>query len=149
MRKKTAAWLSICIGCVAGAEGLRTVAYKDPVGIPTVCFGETLGVKMGDAFTPEQCRQMLGSRVEEFGRGVDACVKVDLPPARKAALVSFAYNVGTDAFCKSTLVRKLNAGETVAACNELMRWTMAKGIKLPGLVKRREQERELCLTGTA
>lgn len=149
IQRKTAAWLSICVGCVAGAEGLRTVAYKDPVGIPTACFGETLNIKMGDKFTVEQCKEMLGTRVEEFGRGVDRCVTVALPPARKAALVSFSYNVGTDAFCRSTLVKKLNAGDTVAACNELMRWTTAKGIKLPGLVKRREQERDLCLQGTA
>jgi lysozyme len=52
--------------------------------------------------------------------------------------------VGTEAFCKSTLARKLNAGDP-AACDELLRWTTAKGIQLPGLVKRREQERALCL----
>lgn len=142
--KKTVTWVSVCIACVAGAEGLRTVAYKDPVGIPTACFGETRGVKLGDSFTPEQCKQMLGARVEEFGHGVDSCVKTPMSPARKAGLTSFAYNVGVEAFCKSTLVKKLNAGDP-AACDEMRRWTTAKGIKLPGLVKRREQERELCL----
>lgn len=147
--KKKAAWFSICVACVAAEEGVRTVAYKDPVGIPTACFGETQGVKMGQTYTLDQCKEMLGARVEEFGRGVDRCVTVPLPPARKAALVSFSYNVGTDAFCRSTLVKKMNAGETVAACNELLRWTTARGIKLPGLVKRREQERDLCLQGTA
>lgn len=147
--KKATAWVSICIGCVAGAEGLRTVAYKDPVGIPTACFGETQGVRMGQTYTLEQCREMLGKRVEEFGAAVDRCVLVPLPPARKAGLTSFAYNVGPEAFCRSTLVVKLNAGDVPGACDELRRWTKAKGITLPGLVKRREQERELCLAGSA
>ena len=147
--KKRATWVAICVACTGTFEGLRTVAYRDPVGIPTVCFGETLGVKIGDKFTADQCKEMLGERVLEFGRGVDKRTKVELPPERKAALVSFAYNVGVDAYCNSTLTRKLNAGDTVGACNELLRWTKAKGITLPGLVKRREQERELCMEGIA
>ena len=53
---------------MAGAEGLRTVAYKDPVGIPTACFGETQGVRLGQTYTVEECRQMLGQRVQD-GRG--------------------------------------------------------------------------------
>lgn len=142
--KKKVAWVSICVACVGAEEGLRTVAYKDPVGIPTICFGETKGVKIGDTATTEECKAMLGDRVLEFGRGVDACVTTPMSPSRKAGLTSFSYNVGTDAFCKSTLVKKLNAGDP-AACDELLRWTTAKGIKLPGLVKRREQERALCL----
>lgn len=145
--KRIAAWVGICVGCVAGFEGLRTVAYRDPIGIPTVCFGETDKVKLGDKYTVEQCREMLGTRVIEFGASVDKCITVPITPQRKAAYVSFAYNVGADAFCKSTLVKKQNAGDTVGACNELLRWTKAGGITLPGLVKRREQERQLCMEG--
>ena len=147
--KKAATWLAICVGCVASFEGLRTVAYMDPVGIPTVCFGETEGVRLGDKYTAEECRALLGDRVAEFGRAVDRCVTAPLPPARKAALVSFSYNVGVEAFCTSTLVKKLNSGDTVGACDQLLRWTKAKGFELPGLVKRRQQERQLCLEGTA
>ena len=143
--KKKAAWVAICVGCVAGAEGLRTVAYSDFVGVPTACFGETRNIKLGDSFTVEQCKDMLGDRIDEFGRGVDGCVTVPLSPSRKAALVSFSYNVGTQAFCSSTLARKLNAGDP-RACDELLKWTKAAGVELPGLVKRREQERELCLS---
>lgn len=146
--KKAATWLAICVGCVASFEGLRTVAYIDPIGIPTVCFGETDGVRLGDRYSAEECRALLGGRVAEFGKAVDRCVTVDLPPARKAALVSFSYNVGVSAFCGSTLVRKLNAGDTVGACNELPKWNKAGGVVWPGLVKRREAERQLCLEGT-
>jgi len=153
-KKSKAAWVVICVACVAPLEGLRQVAYYDPVRIPTYCFGETqrpdgTPVRMGDSATAEECKEMLGERIEEFGRGVDKCVKVPLPPARKAAFVSFSYNVGMAAFCKSTLVKRLNVGDTVGACDELLRWTSAKGIKLPGLVKRRETERAMCMEGLA
>jgi lysozyme len=144
IQKKHVAWLSICVGCLAGAEGLRTVAYKDPVGIPTICFGETKDVKLGQTATAEECKDMLGARVLEFGAAVDRCVRTPMSPSRKAGTSSFAYNVGPDAFCSSTLVLRLNTGDP-EACDELRRWTKAKGITLPGLVKRREQERALCL----
>ncbi len=49
--KKAKTWIAICVGCVASFEGLRTIAYRDPIGIPTVCFGETAGVKLGDKIT--------------------------------------------------------------------------------------------------
>ena len=150
--KKATTWLAICVGCVASFEGLRTVAYRDPVGIPTVCFGETEGVRLGDSYSVEECRALLGDRVVAFGQAVDRCVTAELPPARKAALVSFAYNIGVSAFCGSTLVRKLNSGDVYGACNELPRWKNATRlgvrVELPGLVKRRQQERQLCLEGT-
>lgn len=143
--KKTATWVSICVACVGAEEGVRYAAYKDPVGIPTICFGETKGVKLGDTATPEQCREMLGDRVLEFGRGVDACTKGELPPARKAALTSFAYNVGVETYCRSSVARKLNAGDVQGGCDALLLYVYAKGIKLPGLVTRRENERAMCL----
>lgn len=142
--KKPAAWVAVCVACVSGAEGLRQVAYRDPVGIPTICFGETRNVNLGDSATVEQCKEMLGSRIEEFGRGVDRCVTVPMSPSRKAAFVSFSYNVGIKAFCTSTLVRKVNAGDPMA-CDELLRWNRANGIPLPGLTVRRQEERHLCL----
>ncbi len=143
--KKKVAWLSICVACVAGEEGLRTVAYKDPVGIPTACFGETKGVKLGDTFTKAQCEEMLGGRVVEFGRGVDGCIHVSLSPSRKAGYTSLAYNIGIEMFCRSSVATKANAGDAQGSCDAILLYVYAKGIKLPGLVKRREQERALCL----
>jgi lysozyme len=72
------------------------------------------------------------------------CVKTPMTDGQKAAFVSFAYNVGVQGFCGSTLVRKANAGDMTGACAELSRWVMAGGKKLPGLVNRRAAERELC-----
>lgn len=147
--KKTAGWLAICVGCVGGFEGLRTVAYLDPVGIPTACFGETQGIRMGDKFTVAECRQMLGERVIEFGNAVDRCITYPMPDKRKAAFTSLAYNIGSDAFCKSSIARKYNKGDVAGACDAMLLYVKAKGVTLPGLVKRREAERQLCLDATA
>ncbi len=145
-RKVTIA--AICVACIAPAEGLRRVAYSDPVGIPTICFGETRGVKLGERATTEQCKAMLETRVvQDFIPGVEKCVKVPMPAEREAAFVSFAYNVGVEKFCKSSVARKYNSGDTAGACDALLLYTKARGITLPGLVKRRENERQLCMEG--
>jgi lysozyme len=145
--RKKAAWCAIAVACVSGFEGLRTAAYSDPVGIATICFGETKGVMHGQRATVDECKGMLAESLEIANRGVDSCVQTYLPDARRAAFVSMTYNIGTANFCGSTLVRKLNAGDTRGACDEMLRWTRAKGIVLPGLVKRREAERQMCLQG--
>ncbi|SEG20803.1 lysozyme [Marinobacterium lutimaris] len=143
--KKT--WLALVLSALASFEGMRTVAYLDPVGVPTICFGYTYGVEIGDTTTPERCDALLLDEAIRFGLAVSNSVAVPLSHEEQAAYTSFAYNVGTGAFKSSTLLRKLNAGDHRGACNELTRWVYAKGIKLPGLVKRRAEERELCLSG--
>ena len=148
--KQKAAWVVICVACVGGFEGLRTSTYFDVGGIPTACFGETKNIKVGDKFTAKQCEEMLGNRIErDFGPGVDKCIRHALPPHRKAAYTSFAYNVGTSAFCGSSVARKENLGDYTGACNSLMAWNKIKvgGVLIysPGLNNRREQERQLCL----
>jgi lysozyme len=141
--QKRLTWAAIGVTCVAGFEGLRTYAYRDPVNIPTICYGETLGVKMGDRKTEYECKTMLTSRLEQFNRGVDKCIRAPMSESRRAAMVSFSYNVGTGAFCKSTLARRLNARDPLA-CDELLKWDKAGGRALPGLTRRRIAERTLC-----
>lgn len=145
--KQRAAWCAIAVTCVSGFEGLRQVAYSDPIGIPTICFGETKGVQLGQRATLAECKGMLADSLELANRGVDACIRAPLTDYRRAALVSFTYNVGQGSLCGSALARKINAGDTAGGCNELSRWTYAGGVKLPGLVKRRAAEREMCLRG--
>lgn len=147
--KKNAALAALCCSLVGGFEGLRTVAYKDPVGIPTACFGETKNIRMGMKFTKAECDGMLVQSLIAHEDGMQRCTKVDVPDSTHAALLSFTYNVGVGNYCGSTLVRKLNAGNIEGACDELLRWDRAKGIRLPGLTKRREAERDLCLQGIA
>ncbi|CUI05281.1 lysozyme [Massilia antarctica] len=143
--KQRAGWCAIAVTAVASFEGLRLAAYADPVGIPTICFGETKGVRLGQRATPEQCQAMLAGSLALANRAVDACIRAPLGEYRRAALVSFAYNVGQENLCGSTLARKMNAGDARGACNELPRWNRAKGIVLPGLTTRRATERAMCL----
>lgn len=140
-----AASIAAAVPLVAGFEGLRQKAYLDPVGIPTACFGTTAGVRMGQTYSFEQCENLLAAELLQANSAVSRCVAVPLNPNQRAAYTSFVYNVGPQNFCGSTLVRKLNAGDYAGACNELPRWKFAKGVPLPGLAKRREAERQLCL----
>lgn len=138
---------TVAVALVAGAEGLRTQAYKDPVGIPTICFGETRGVRIGDTATREQCRAMLDGRLVEVSGMIDRCLVTAVPDMSYAAFLSLAYNIGPGAFCASTLVKKANAGDVAGACDEMLRWDKAGGVALPGLTKRREIESDLCRQG--
>lgn len=130
---------------VGGFEGYRTVAYRDPINIPTACFGATAGVALGQNYRHEQCAALLARDVLEAARVLD-CVTVSLTDGQQAALTSWAYNVGVPAACASTLVRLANGGKPSKEwCPQLRRWVKAGGITLPGLVKRREAETQLCL----
>ncbi|BBL73968.1 lysozyme [Methylomagnum ishizawai] len=141
--------LAAAVALTGGYEGLRTVAYRDPIGIPTICFGETRGVRMGDRATADQCRTLLGARLREFEAGMVACLDrpESIPDGAYIAALDLTYNIGTGAFCKSTLRRKLNAGDIAGACEEFPRWNKAGGVEWPGLTRRRAEERELCRAG--
>lgn len=130
---------------IAGWEGFREEAYIPIAGdVPTIGFGHTAGVRLGDTVTVEQALTLLRGDVREAERGVLSCVKVPLSQGELDAFVSLAFNVGTRAFCGSTLVRKLNAGDYRGACEEIKRWHFAGGVSVPGLVARREAEYRRC-----
>lgn len=143
----TAGALSIATAVVSYYEGYQPTAYRDPVGVPTICFGHTATARMGQTLSQERCTELLQADLGHAFSAVDRRAQVDLPPPTRAALASFVYNVGEGAFARSTLLRKLNAGDLRGACHELSRWVYAGGRKLNGLVKRRATERELCLKG--
>lgn len=147
--RTTGAIMAAAIALVGGWEGLRTVAYKDIVGVPTVCFGETRGVKMGDRYTVEECQVMLGTALVEFETGMRRCLtSPDAIPAKPyVAFLSLSYNIGTGAFCGSTVARRANAGDIKGACNAIPMWTRAGGKVIQGLVNRRAEERAICLGG--
>lgn len=135
---------AIVTAFVAQHEGLRLWAYRDPVGVLTACYGHTgPDVQPGQTYTREQCRALLEQDLARHAQAL-ACIHRPLTDGQKAAFVSFAYNVGPQAFCGSSLVRKANAGDMAGACAELDKWVYAKGQRLPGLVKRRAAERAMC-----
>lgn len=132
---------------VASQEGYVPWVYRDPIGRLAACYGhDDPNLKPGARYTKAQCVEMLE---EDLAKHADAlnCIKTPLADNQKAAFLSFAFNVGNGAFCKSTLARKANAGDLMGACAELSRWVMAGGRELPGLVKRRAAERQLCEKG--
>lgn len=138
--------IAAAVGLVAAWEGRSLVAYVDPVGIPTICEGYTHGVRLGDVATPAQCDALTKQEVVKALAVVDRSVSQTLPDGIRVALASFVYNVGPGAYGGSTLLRKLRAGDLVGGCNQLPRWVYAGGKKLRGLERRREAERQICLS---
>lgn len=145
--RKAAPWVALATVFVGGWEGMQTVAYRDVIGVPTICYGETRGVKLGDTATPEECRAMLADGLQDFADGVrDMMPSFDaMPPKRQVAVVSLAYNIGLGSFAKSSVRRELNAGNVKAGCDAFLLWNKAGGIVFRGLTNRRKAERDLCL----
>lgn len=149
-----AAFLEIAVPFVGKWEGLELVAYRDLVGVLTVCYGETKGVRAGDRYTRAECDAMLARELLAYRRGLHPAIDpgaraAHLAPLRDVAFVSLAYNVGVSAASGSTAVRRLNAGDIAGACEALTWWNKAGGRVIRGLVNRRTDERALCLAGWA
>lgn len=126
-------------------EGIRHKPYKDGGGVPTVCYGNTGDVVHGKQYSKEECDSLLSDDLNHALETVNRQVTVPLTDNQKAALTSFVYNVGSGAFASSTLLKRLNAGDTQGACNEMRRWKYDEGKVSNGLINRRKVERELCL----
>lgn len=130
-------------------ESLRLDAYLCPAGVPTIGYGHTRDVKLGQRITPHQADVILETDLSEIEPEVDK-----LAPGSTdnefAAFVSFAFNLGLGNFARSGLLRHHNAGNKARASMEFAKWVHARvGGKLtvlPGLVRRREAERRLYLT---
>jgi lysozyme len=132
---------------IAMHEGYRSEAYIPvPGDVPTIDFGRTQGVKMGDKSNPVRGLQLLLDEVDSvYAQGVRRCINAPMYDYEFAASVSFAYNVGVKAFCGSTMAKKFNAEDYAGGCAELSRWVYGPGKKiLPGLKKRRDEERAIC-----
>jgi lysozyme len=136
------------VALVKHFEGVRLRAYRDPVGILTIGYGHTgADVHSGLVISLEQAEEILRFDLRRFERGVTGLVKVPLNDNQFAALVSFAFNLGVGALGRSTLLKKLNAGDYKGAYLEFGKWTRAGGRVLPGLVRRRAAEAQLFLLG--
>lgn len=131
---------------VAMLEGTKTVPYKDLGGIPTVCTGHTgPDVKMGQQWTPAACRAQLEKDFVKHGKGILECINVPLTENQYNAFTSFAFNIGVDAFCKSSTVAKpLNQGQYTQACEGMYKWVYVNGKYIEGLYNRRKIEVEMC-----
>lgn len=131
------------IDLVKKYEGLRLEAYLCPAGIPTIGYGHTLNVRVGQKISEIQADLYLDHDFEEAEEQVKGAVKVPLTPQQLGALTSFVFNLGIGQLKKSTLLKKLNAGDYQGASREFDKWVFANGKRLLGLIKRRAEERKL------
>lgn len=133
------------VGLIKSFEGLRLKAYQDAVGVWTIGYGTTRGVKPGQEISEAQAEALLKTDLNRFERDVSQAVRVPINDNQFAAIVSFTYNVGSGAMRSSTLLRKLNRRDIYGAANEFPRWNRAGGRVLAGLTRRRNAERALFL----
>ncbi|MGD1855998.1 MAG: lysozyme [Leptolyngbyaceae cyanobacterium] len=133
------------VNLIKSFEGLRLKAYQDAVGVWTIGYGTTRGVKPGQEITEAQAEALIKTDLTRFERDVSQAVRISINDNQFAALVSFTYNVGSGAMRSSTLLRKLNRRDINGAANEFPRWNRAGGRILAGLTRRRNAERALFL----
>ncbi|WP_407595047.1 lysozyme [Acinetobacter lwoffii] len=139
------------IDLICNFEGKRLTAYDDGVGVWTIGFGTTVypnGIKVmkGDTCTEAQAKTYMAHDLKKFEATVNKAVTLQLNQNQFDALVSLAYNIGTNAFSKSTLVKKLNANDIRGAADQFDVWVNAGGKRMQGLVNRRAKEKALFLS---
>jgi GH24 family phage-related lysozyme (muramidase) len=149
--QRKAAALAIAAAIAIPAEGLRQVAYRDPPGILTVCYGSTTNVQPGKVYSLAECKARLDADMLAAVDAVERCAP-GLPVNALAAFSDAVYNIGPTIACdktRSTAARLLAVGMVEDACRQLPRWNKAtvagQLVELPGLTKRRAKEMELCL----
>jgi lysozyme len=136
---------------VLAYEGYSSVAYKPlPEDVPTIGHGTTVypdgnPVKLGDVITREEAKEIARYDIDTFANKISYCIKVPVAQYEYDAYVSLSYNIGTYAFCKSTLVKKLNTYDYSGACKEILRWDRFQGKPLRGLTIRRQKEFKTCI----
>lgn len=142
------------LAVVARFEGLEQTPYLDPVGILTVCYGDTNDIEQRRYSTAE-CKLRLDRQLVAHGEPVLRCTpQISGNDYFTIAAISFAYNIGANAYCNSDAAKYFRAGEFAKACRSINesdsgkpQWVTAKGKVLPGLVKRRAEERAICERG--
>lgn len=135
------------IDLIKSFESCRLDSYLCPAGVWTIGWGTTKGVRRGMRITQDEADRLFAEDLKIYENGVAGLVNDDdsLTANQFSALVSFAYNCGLNALRTSTLLRKVNAKDFAGAANEFSKWVRGGGKVLPGLVRRRNAEKELFL----
>ena len=130
---------------IASHEAYSPKPYVDLAGIWTNGFGNTHNAQHN--VTVPQALDQLNTNSLEAQAAVTNCITKPLTQSQFDAFVDFTFNVGSNAFCKSTVVKKFNSGDVAGSCGELFRWVYVGKVKVNGLVKRRNDEYKLCMEG--
>jgi GH24 family phage-related lysozyme (muramidase) len=132
-------------------EGLRTTSYQDSVGVWTIGYGHTSmagppTVGPGMTISTAEAENILKRDLGVFEKAVADATTRQPNDDQFSAMVSFTFNVGSNALRTSTLLKKHNGGDFAGAADEFLKWVYAGGQKLPGLERRRKAERALYLS---
>lgn len=122
-------------------------AYDDGVGVWTLCWGHTAGVKKGSTATPADCQRFLKEDLAVSERAIRRLVTAPISQPIYDALVSWTLNLGSGNLASSTMLKRFNAGRYAEGCREMLKWNKAGGKVLKGLERRRKAEHDLCMTG--
>ena len=134
------------VDLIKSFEGLRLKSYRDSGGVWTIGYGHTQNVKENQEISEQQAEEYLKADLHWAEEAVEECVMVDVTPNQFAALVSFAYNVGSVSLRDSTLLMCINRKNFAGAADQFQRWIYAGGDVLEGLIRRREAEKALFLS---
>lgn len=134
------------IAVVAQFEGKSNDPYFDIVNVPTVCYGETR-VPMR-RYTDAECDELLAEGLADFaGPVLKRNPELKGHDPQLLAAVSLSYNIGTGAYNRSTVAKRFSAGDWKGACDAFLMWSKAGRRTVPGLLRRRQKERQICLRG--
>ena len=140
----------VAIDLIKQFEGLRLKSYQDSAGYFTVGWGHKNATPPPcddcTVFTADQAENVLNTDLEHVLSQIQGHIGVDLTDNQLAALLSFAFNLGPNALINSTLLKKLNSGDTQGAADQFLAWDRAGGVVIPGLARRRAAEQKLFLT---
>lgn len=151
MRNKalTGAAFASALGGLVALEDMRTTAYLDIVGVPTICAGTTKGVKLGDRYTEEQCWEIAENEFRDYERHVLKVIKQPMNSNEQTAFVWLTVNIGKAGFASSSVAREFNAGNNEQACHAIRLWNKVtvngRKVVSKGLDNRRKAEEALCL----
>ncbi|TDX19319.1 lysozyme [Rhodovulum visakhapatnamense] len=142
--------LALAVPLIAKWEGKRNAAYRDIVGVWTICYGHTRTARPGMVLSDADCEALLRAEVRDYRARLLTFFSAEtrarrLPPPRDAAFTSLAINVGVAGVGRSTATRRLNAGDVPGACEALTWWNKAGGRVVAGLRNRRTEEYGYCM----
>lgn len=133
-------------------EGLELTSYPDTGNVWTIGYGSTINkdtgqaIKQGDKIDIATAERWLKQDIAEREKYIKPLIKVPITENQKAAIISLAYNIGTGAFAKSTLLRLLNQGvDKKLVADQFLKWNKVKGFEVKGLTNRRKLEKDLFL----
>ena len=140
-------WVAVAVAVIMTWEGFASTGHHDridPPGVNTIGYGHIENVHIGDKITKIQAGVLLAKDLPRYEKQVERCIHVPMPGYRHGAIISFTYNVGGGALCKSSVARYINAGQTNKGCDALLLYDKANHKVITGLQNRRKAERKLC-----